>query len=161
DRPCTIFNICPPFDLTHTRMNGAGSADSTLDALTADITWYATDNLDVVATTGWREGTEDIEMDWDATEFTIFHTRRNDEKLRQFSQELRLEGRLGERMNLVAGLFYFDLAHKTDAPRVQDIGYIRGVPELVGVRNLFFPGSEISSRTYVDYSAQSYAAFAQ
>src|SRR5690606_16215235 len=63
DRPCTIFNICPPFDLTHTRMNAAGSVDSTLDAITANITWNVTDDLDLVAITGWRDGTEDILMD--------------------------------------------------------------------------------------------------
>lgn len=161
DTPCLVLNFCPPLDLEHTRINNTGIAYADGDAVAANLNWDLSDSIKLVSVSGWRRSIERIENDFDATEQTIFHTLRPHDGFEQWSQELRLEGDIGKRVGFVAGLFYFESDYATVATRVQDVGYIRGNPALIGVRNAFFPGATVSSITDIEHRGKSYAAFAQ
>ena len=161
DTPCAVLNLCPPRDFRNTRMEGSGIAHADVDAITANASWDISDNLKLVSVTGWRRASENLVNDFDATEILIFETRRPNDDFKQFSQELRLEGNIGDRVRFVAGVFYFDSNYKSDVTRFQDVGYIRGNPALIGVRNPFFPNAAFSSLVQIDHDAKSYAGFAQ
>ncbi|MGE0666149.1 MAG: TonB-dependent receptor [Sphingomonadales bacterium] len=161
DTPCAALNFCPPKDFRHSRIAGSGIAHNDMNAITANARLDITDTIKLVSVTGWRDGTESIVNDFDATEVLIFETHRPNDNFEQFSQELRLEGEIGERVSFVAGLYYYDASYKSLITRFQDFGYIRGNPALIGVRSLLFPGAEISGQVNIDYGSKSYAAFAQ
>ena len=161
DTPCRVLNFCPPFDKRHSRINRPAIAHADLDALTLNAKLELGDDLNLVSVTGWRKSIENLLTDFDASELLIFQTQRPRDFFEQFTQELRLEGGIGDRVKFVAGLFYFDTHYNTLAIRTQDLGYIRGNPALIGVRSQFFPNATISAQTHVDQHAKSYAAFMQ
>lgn len=161
DTPCRVLNFCPPFDPKHSRVNRTQIAHADLDALTLSAKLELSDDIDLVSVTGWRKSVENVLTDFDATELLIFQSARPHEPFEQFTQEIRLEGGIGDRINFVAGLFYYDGHYETRVVRTQDLGYIRGNPALIGVRSQFFPDATISAQTIVDHRAKSYAAFAQ
>lgn len=161
DTPCGVLNLCPAYDLKHSRIDNSGIAHADSDAITANLKWNLAERLTFISITGWRDAVEEIANDFDATEQSIFHTLRPHDGFEQLSQEFRLEGELGDAVDFVAGLFYFDSDYETEVSRVQDFGYIRGNPALIGVRSLLFPGATISSRVYVRHRSESLAAFAQ
>lgn len=161
ETPCRVFALCPARDFRHTRLGVRNIAFNDLNAITANARWDLTDDIKLVSVTGWRDGHENIVNDFDAVPQLIFETHRPSDDFRQFSQELRLEGSIGKRVNFVAGLFFYDARYKSPVTRYQDIGYIRGNPALIGVRNPLFPGAAFSSRVDIDYQTKSYAAFAQ
>jgi iron complex outermembrane receptor protein len=161
ETPCRVFGFCPPLDVERTRINGSGIAHNNLDALTLNASLEVSDDIKLVSVTGWRKASENIVTDFDASELLIFQTQRPNDNFEQFSQELRLEGSIGDRIDFVLGGFYYRGRYDSLITRIQDVGYIRGNPALIGVYSQFFPGSPITGMTNVDHVAKSYAAFAQ
>ena len=162
DTPCRVFAFCPPRDFEHSRQGTPSIAHADMDALTLQAKWTVSDNFRLVSIFGARATREGIVNDFDATELLIFEAHRPDDNTYQASEELRAEGELfDERLSYVAGLFYFDSGYRTTATRYQDLGYIRGNPAFLGVRNALFPTATFSSQTVVNHHATSYAAFAQ
>jgi iron complex outermembrane receptor protein len=161
ETPCRVFNFCPPLDTKGSRINGSGIAYNDLDAITLNASLDLSDDIKLVSVTGWRKSQENIVTDFDATELLIFQTQRPEDNFQQFSQELRIEGNIGNRVNFVAGGFFYRGHYDSLLSRIQDIGYIRGVPALIGVHSQFFPDAPITGMTNIDHVAKSYAAFAQ
>ncbi|WP_332817458.1 TonB-dependent receptor [Sphingopyxis sp.] len=161
ETPCRVFGFCPPLDTKGSRINGSGIAHNDLDAITLNARLDVSDDIKLVSVTGWRKSQENIVTDFDATELLIFQTQRPEDNFQQFSQELRLEGTIGDRVNFVAGGFYYRGHYDSRLSRIQDLGYIRGVPGLIGVYSQFFPSAPITGMTNIDHVAKSYAAFAQ
>lgn len=161
DTPCVALNFCPSTDFRHSRLGGTGIAHNDTNAVTANLRWQINDNMTLHSVTGWRRSVEDIVNDFDGTEVLIFETHRPHEPFEQLTQELRISGNLSDRVDYVAGLFYYDATFSSLLTRLQDFGYITGNPALIGVRSVLFPGAEISNQTNIDYGSKSYAAFAQ
>ena len=128
DTPCAVFAICPPSDPRHSRIDSENIAHNDLDAVTFNASWRVHDNLKLVAVTGYRNSHENIVNDFDGTEFPIFRADIPRSDQRQFSQELRLEGEIGSRINFVAGLYYFHARTDTEIRRVLDFGLALGIP---------------------------------
>ena len=89
--------------------------DST--AVTANMSYEINDNLTLTSITGWRDSEEQLFVDNIAgplaqivpgiVEVPIFVAHRN-QGFDQFSQELRLDGSLGEKTDFVTGVYYLN-----------------------------------------------------
>ncbi len=80
---------------------------SDLKRFTMDVEWDLTDNLTLKSITGWRDLEDRVYIDWDAAEITLIEDdrwRRND----QLTQEFQLQGTVGDRVNFVAGLYWWN-----------------------------------------------------
>jgi len=74
--------------------------------VTLNIEWDISDALRLTSITGWKDYTSDFLFNTDGTEIDV--TRSNFKyDSEQFSQELRLDAALGDRIDLVAGAYYF------------------------------------------------------
>ena len=76
-------------------------------AVTLEMNWDVNDNFKLTSITGWRKNTEIFYQDFDGTSAAFYETIR-DQYYRQFSQELRASVSLGNSIDFVAGLYYFD-----------------------------------------------------
>ncbi len=70
-------------------------------------------DLTLTSVTGWRDSTESVRQDFDSTSVRFFDTLRL-QTYRQFSQELRLNGNLTDRVDFVLGGFYFNSNYTLD-----------------------------------------------
>ena len=80
---------------------------SDLRRFTMDVDWSLTDNLTFKSITGWRELEDRVYTDWDAAEITLIE----DDRWRysdQITQEFQLQGSFGDRVNYVAGLYWWN-----------------------------------------------------
>src|SRR5690606_14092318 len=78
-----------------------------LRRFTMDVDWSLTDNLTFKSITGWRELEDRVYTDWDAAEITLIE----DDRWRysdQITQEFQLQGSFGDRVNYVAGLYWWN-----------------------------------------------------
>lgn len=82
------------------------------DDLTAEINWDIGD-FTLTSITAWRESVDSQTQDFDATSSPFFFTTRNQD-YRQFSQELRFAGQLGDRIDFVTGFYLFDSNYTLD-----------------------------------------------
>lgn len=62
--------------------------------------------LTLTSVTGWRTSNELVRQDFDSTSIDFFDTQRV-QTYRQFSQELRVNGDITDKIDFVAGFFYF------------------------------------------------------
>jgi iron complex outermembrane receptor protein len=82
---------------------------------TVDISWDITDSITLDALSAYQDIATDIVIDWDGSEYHIvgdLSRTRGD----VFSEELQLSGG-GDRINWVAGLYYWDQSAVTRADR--------------------------------------------
>ncbi len=134
-------------DLYTTFSNVAGFIRNDADHVTVNARVDVGAGLTLDSVTGWRGNREQVRQDFDSTSINFFDTLRL-QSYRQFSQELRLSGNIGETIDFVAGLYYFRSAYKLDqntffGPFLQQNA---GLPPRGGNR--------------VDHSSQSVALFA-
>jgi iron complex outermembrane receptor protein len=76
-------------------------------AETLEMTYNLGGSFKLKSITGWRSSKELFRQDFDATSVPFYETIR-DQTFRQFSQELRVSGDITDRLDIVAGLYYFD-----------------------------------------------------
>jgi iron complex outermembrane receptor protein len=80
---------------------------SDLTRFTIDAEWDLNDNITLKSITGYRDLKDRVYTDWDAAEITLIE----DDRWRasdQLTQEFQIQGSVGERLNYVAGLFYWN-----------------------------------------------------
>jgi iron complex outermembrane receptor protein len=80
---------------------------SDLVRFTMDVEWELSDSLTLRSISGYRQLKDRVYTDWDASEITLIE----DDRWRysdQRTQELQFQGRVGDRINYVAGLYYWD-----------------------------------------------------
>ncbi|WP_448582668.1 TonB-dependent receptor [Thermaurantiacus sp.] len=82
------------------------------DAFTANIV-LDTDRFVITSVTGYRTSDESVRQDFDSVSVNFFDTLRVQE-YKQFTQEVRATGNITERMNFVAGAYYFFANYKLD-----------------------------------------------
>ena len=93
-------------DLYTTFSNKVGEVNNDEDDVTAQANWRV-GRVTLTSVTGYRTSKEHVAQDFDASSVNFFDTVR-DQKYHQFSQELRVSGDFGKRLNYVAGAYYFD-----------------------------------------------------
>ena len=98
--------------LYETFTNVPGVALNKGDAFTANITLDA-EPFVITAITGYRTSDESVRQDFDSTSINFFDTLRVQE-YKQVTQELRAAGNITERINFVAGIYYFWANYKLD-----------------------------------------------
>ena len=76
-------------------------------AVTLEMNWDVNDAIKLTSITGWRWGTELFYQDFDGTSVPFYETIR-DQTYRQFSQELRASVKVTDRLDFVAGAYYFN-----------------------------------------------------
>ncbi len=108
-----------------------------VEAITLNMTYQFTDNLQVVSITAYRDMKEDRLLDFDGTS-ADFITIDRDNNYNQFSQEVRLEGNWDSSIgmiNFVAGIHYWRSEFRQDwvtGGQFWDFIGLLNVPELGG-----------------------------
>lgn len=135
--PCGI-----PDDLYTISQDARNKNKVNRDSLSSELT-VNVGGVDLTSISAYSRQYEDLSHDFDGESIQppFFHTSQRIQREKYFSQELRANAKVGETINLVAGLFYFD--HRYKLRQFDDIG---------GLRNF-------TQRTR--YRSKSFAAFAQ
>lgn len=76
------------------------------DIVTGNIEWEVAPTVKLFSVTGYQRNKEDALADFDGSEVNFFNTRRV-QRYHQFSQELRIVADLTDRINVLAGGYYF------------------------------------------------------
>lgn len=111
--------------------------ESSLDALTLNATYDLSDTFTLDAVLGWRQSEEEVYIDFDGTDRTIFNARREQE-YEQRSAEVRLTSNFEGPLNFVAGYFYFDSEYTLKQAIKLDLRMV-GTP--VPLETLYLNGS--------------------
>jgi len=99
-------------DLYTTFSNVPGVARNDGDNFTINATLELGEMV-VTSVTGWRANSEFVRQDFDSTSIDFFDTQRV-QTYRQFSQEFRLNGNVTDKIDFVAGFFYFNSNYTLD-----------------------------------------------
>ncbi len=107
----------PRFDGDTPFVNLANKREPTdyqVEQLGLRVTWDITDNLTLYSITGWFDGVDNVNEDFDggspaglAIPFAQLHTLREQE-FDVFSQELRLAGRINDSLDFMVGAYLYD-----------------------------------------------------
>jgi iron complex outermembrane receptor protein len=103
--------------------------DSSLDALTLNASYELSDAFTLDAVLGWRQSEEEVYIDFDGTDLTVFNARREQE-YEQRSAELRLTSNLEGPLNFVAGIFHFESEYTLKQAIKLDLRMIGATPAL-------------------------------
>ena len=82
------------------------------DRYTLDMTWELTDNISLKSLTGVRDMYRRTYIDFGADEYDLF-TRDRYRETEFFSQEIQLLGTIGDRIDWVGGVYYWDYEEVT------------------------------------------------
>ncbi len=77
--------------------------------LSATVNWELSNGLRLTSITATRRDFDDSSGDSDSLPINILNTNLSDQDIRQFSQELRVASPTGQRLEYVAGLYYFKM----------------------------------------------------
>jgi iron complex outermembrane receptor protein len=106
----TLPGACPNATSTQgndtSLQNGVPKAGYELYALTLNA-YHNFDNFKLVSVTGYRSSHEDIDNDYDGTQYSLYNVQRP-QYYRQFSQEARFESNFSGPFNIVAGAYFFN-----------------------------------------------------
>lgn len=107
----------PRFDGDDPFINLADKQEPTtyeVDNFSIRAKWDITDNLTIHSITGWSDGFDEVNQDFDgaaidggASPFAQLHTLRSQD-YEMFTQELRLTGSIGDDLDFMVGYYYFD-----------------------------------------------------
>ena len=107
----------PRFDGSNRHVNRADKEEPTIydvDQFGIRATWDINDNLTLYSITGWHDGFDSVNQDFDggdvgglATPFAQLHTLR-EQNLEMFTQELRLNGSINDSLDYMIGYYYYD-----------------------------------------------------
>jgi len=113
DLLCFLYQRCgksdtqPEIDRRKVDQNFSNEQYIDLDAHTLEVNWDITEALRVTYLFGNRESDEQTDQDFDSTSIDFFSTRRIQD-YEQSSHELRLTGEIGDRIDFVAGVYYWE-----------------------------------------------------
>jgi iron complex outermembrane recepter protein len=124
--------------------NTPGPVRNNTDSVTAEIK-IDLGGAKLTSVTGYRRNKEDVSQDFDGTSISFFDTRRR-QTYKQLSQEVRLDGNIGESISGVLGTYYFDSNYKL----LQNTTFGPGV----------LAPTPVALRQDVDHDVTSYAGFA-
>jgi iron complex outermembrane receptor protein len=102
---------------------------SSLDALTLNASYELSDAFTLDAVLGWRQSEEEVYIDFDGTNLTVFNARREQE-YEQRSAELRLTSNFDGPLNFVAGVFHFESEYTLKQAIKLDLRMIGATPAL-------------------------------
>jgi iron complex outermembrane receptor protein len=139
-------------DKDHSSQNGRNTGEVTNDYANLTMNWMLGD-WRLTSITGYlnREDSSRVEYDASRTEFLYVETATDYE---QTSQEFRINGNVGENINVTGGLYYWDSEYKQFQESF-DMWYFFGFNEAMG----FGPG-DISQDLNGEGSNTAYSAFA-
>ena len=100
-------------DLYTTFTNVPGFIRNDADHVTVNTRVELGAGLVLDSVTGWRGNREQVRQDFDSTSINFFDTLRL-QKYRQFSQEARISGNITDRIDFVAGIYYFNSSYALD-----------------------------------------------
>ncbi|MBS0408583.1 MAG: TonB-dependent receptor [Proteobacteria bacterium] len=132
-------------DLYTTFTNKLGVLNNSENDVTAQANWRL-GSVTITSVTGYRQNTEHAVQDFDAVSVDFFDTVR-DQKYHQISQELRAAGKVGQAIDYVVGVYYFDSHYSLD----QATNY----GELLQLA----AGLPAQGRQQVEHNSRSYAVF--
>ncbi|MCC5874248.1 MAG: TonB-dependent receptor [Gammaproteobacteria bacterium] len=102
-----IGSACHASSTSQAQSLGPHEQSSELDALTLNATWRPSDRYEVTGIFGWRDSSEDVLIDFDGTEFTVFDVRRI-QNYEQKSAEIRIASSFDGPVDFVAGAYWFE-----------------------------------------------------
>ncbi len=114
--------------------------DSRLDALTVNGTVELSDRFALETIFGWRRSSEDVYIDFDGTQRTVFNVFRTQE-FEQMSAEARVVSSLSGPVQFVAGVFWFSSEYSLRQAIKLDLAMV-GVPAPLGALYLNGSGDE-------------------
>jgi iron complex outermembrane receptor protein len=107
----------PRFDGSNPFKNRANKKEPTkydVDQFSIKADWNISDSLTLHSVTGWHDGEDSVNQDFDggspaglAIPFAQLHTLREQE-FEMFTQELRLNGSIGDDIDFMVGYYYYD-----------------------------------------------------
>lgn len=139
----------PRFDGSNPFKNRADKREPTeydVDQWGVRATWDLAENVTIYSITGWHDGADTVNQDFDggslgglATPFAQLHTLREQE-LEMFTQELRLNGTIGDNIDYMVGYYYYEselnFQQRTNNVLQVPLGLPAGVPcEAIGFRS--------------------------
>lgn len=131
----------PRFDGSNPHVNRANKEEPTIydvDQFSIRATWDITDDISVYSITGWHDGFDSVNQDFDggspaglAIPFAQLHTLR-EQDFEIFSQELRLHGSINDNLDYMVGYYYYeselDFSQRTNNILQIPFGLPPGVP---------------------------------
>lgn len=144
-----LCGITPSPDNDEVCVDGPQTGERENYGFSGQVDWSLSGGLTLTSITAARRASEIRDNDSDSLPTNILNTNFSDQQFEQFSQELRLTSPQGERLEYVAGLYYF--SQQTDQTTVQTGSF--GLPLPPG----FLANSTIESRI----EGESLAAFGQ
>ena len=131
----------PRFDGSNPHVNRANKEEPTIydvDQFSIRATWDITDDISVYSITGWHDGFDSVNQDFDggspaglAIPFAQLHTLR-EQDFEIFSQELRLHGSINDNLDYMVGYYYYeselDFSQRTNSILQIPFGLPPGVP---------------------------------
>ncbi|WP_448585228.1 TonB-dependent receptor [Thermaurantiacus sp.] len=114
--------------------------DSRLDALTVNGTLELSDRFALETVLGWRHSTEDVFIDFDGTQRTVFNVLRSQD-FEQMSAEGRIVSSLPGPIQFVAGVFWFNSRYSLKQAIKLDLAMV-GAPVPLGVLYVNGAGDE-------------------
>jgi len=127
--------------------------ESKLDALTVQGAFDLSDTFTLETVFGWRKSREDVFIDFDGTELTVFNVYRGQD-YEQMSAEGRVASNLDGPINFVAGVFWFENRYALKQAIKLDVA-MTGAPVPLGLLYANGAGDEDIHR------ASTFAVFSQ
>lgn len=145
-------------DEEHNSMNTNNPNDTEYDTSILTVDWDLGGAV-LTSITAYREQDEDTLSEYDASSAPFLYLDFLQE-YEQFSQELRIASDIGERIDYVAGLYYWESEYSQDFSTHELFYVLDSIGAIVGV-----PGGAGFTPTTIGYASQSqdtkaYAAFA-
>ncbi|MAT93565.1 MAG: hypothetical protein CME59_13275 [Halioglobus sp.] len=113
-------------DEDHNSQNGRNTGQTNQDFVNLTLE-YSMGDWQLTAITGYINRNENSRLEYDANHFE-FLTVESDTDYEQFSQELRLNGTIGN-VELTTGLYYWDSEYSTDSRTLDLFEYLAGLPD--------------------------------
>lgn len=116
----------PDSDEDNNTQNRRNEGDTEQDFVNLTVNWELGDWV-VTAITGYIDRNEQARFEYDANRFE-FLTVLSETDYEQFSQEVRVNGTIGE-LELTAGLYYWDSEYNTDSVTLDLFEFLAGLPD--------------------------------
>ncbi len=153
DLLCLRASLCDDPADRRSRATDPHFQDSTLDALTVQGSLELSDRFTLETVFGWRQSTEDVFIDFDGTDRTVFNVFRGQD-YEQMSAEARIASNLDGPIDFVAGVFWFENRYELRQAIKLDLA-MTGAPLPLGLLYANGSGDEDTHR------ADTFAVFAQ
>jgi iron complex outermembrane receptor protein len=89
------------------------SGDAKTSGIAANVTWDLGNDMSLTSISGYRKTDQDLVLDLSDQPVTLYTLFQN-QSSKQFSQEFQLNGKVGDALSYVAGLYYFNESTDVD-----------------------------------------------